>query len=130
MNLIQTDLSVCLSCVTHVLNPFIFSHFLKFYKFLTFFNFQEHLSLSEITCTVQHADKTLAIFTPLRSLHLQPVQLKFGGDLEMEAWQAHLTKGKTKTCSLYFFQLRSIVLVFQLVFSHLTKPCLKAASHT
>ena len=52
--------------------------------------------MSEITAVVQYADKTLAIFTPLRSLHLQPIQIKFTGDLDMEAWQAHLIKGRTK----------------------------------
>jgi hypothetical protein len=61
---------------------------------LHFVTFQEHLSLSEMTCVVQYADKTLAIFTPVRSVHLQPIQLKFATDLDMEAWQADLTKGE------------------------------------
>jgi hypothetical protein len=47
-----------------------------------------------MTCVVQYADKTLAIFTPVRSVHLQPIQLKFATDLDMEAWQADLTKGE------------------------------------
>ena len=57
--------------------------------------FQEHLSLSEITCVVRYSDdKTLGIFTPIRAPTLAPLQLKFSGDIEMETWQAEIVKGK------------------------------------
>jgi hypothetical protein len=54
--------------------------------------------MSEITAITQHGDKTFAIFTPLRSLHLMPTLIKFTGDIEMETWQAHISKG-TKSYS-------------------------------
>ena len=59
------------------------------------FLFQEHLSLSEITCAVRYSDeKTLGIFTPIRAPTLAPLQLKFSGDIEMETWQADIVRGK------------------------------------
>merc|ERR1719414_2541857 len=48
---------------------------------------KEHLSLADITCVSRvQAEKTLAVFTPSRSLTLTPILLKFSGDLEMESW--------------------------------------------
>ena len=55
---------------------------------------QEHLSLFDITCVCQVGDKTLALFTHSRSLLMQPIRIKFNGDLEMEAWQADIVSGK------------------------------------
>ena len=53
------------------------------------------MSLSEITCVVRYMDdRTLGIFTAARAPSLAPLQLKFTGDLEMEAWQAEIVRGK------------------------------------
>ncbi len=54
---------------------------------------QEHLSLFDITCVYQCGDKTLAIQTPERALGLRPLLVRFGGDLEMQEFQADLVHG-------------------------------------
>ncbi len=41
----------------------------------------------------QCGDKTLAVQTPERSLKLQPLLIRFGGDLEMQEFQADLVHG-------------------------------------
>ena len=58
------------------------------------FSLQEHLSLFDITCVCQVGDKTLALFTHSRSLLMQPIRIRFNGDLEMEAWQADIVSGE------------------------------------
>eukprot|EP00095_Tigriopus_kingsejongensis_P005868 maker-scaffold38_size502422-snap-gene-2.18 protein:Tk05868 transcript:maker-scaffold38_size502422-snap-gene-2.18-mRNA-1 annotation:"tectonin beta-propeller repeat-containing protein" len=55
---------------------------------------KEHLSLFEITCVCQNGDKTLGIHTTKRSLSLQPIQIKFNGDLEMEEWHREICYGE------------------------------------
>ncbi|XP_059099157.1 tectonin beta-propeller repeat-containing protein-like isoform X1 [Tigriopus californicus] len=54
---------------------------------------EEHLSLFDITCVCQSGDKTLTIHTAKRSLTLQPLQIKFSGDLELEEWQREICHG-------------------------------------
>ena len=39
-------------------------------------------------------DKTLGLFTSARASSLAPLQLRFSGDLEMEAWQSDIVTGK------------------------------------
>ncbi len=51
------------------------------------------MSLLDITSVYQMGDRTLAIQTSERALKLQPLLIKFGGDLEMMEFQADLVHG-------------------------------------
>ena len=55
--------------------------------------FQEHLSLLEITCAYQLADRTLGIQTDQRSRRLQPLQITFTSDSDLEEWHAEIVNG-------------------------------------
>jgi len=57
--------------------------------------------MSEITSLIQVGDKTLAIFTPLRSQNLMPTLVRFNEDEEMETWQAHISKGQQNLFFIY-----------------------------
>lgn len=84
-----------------VLVATLFREFSVLFKTFTFtYDLQEHLSLFEVTCVCQSGEKTLSVFTATRSQNLQPLQIRFNSDLEMEAWQADIINGMISCCAV------------------------------
>ena len=57
---------------------------------------KEHLSLSEISCVSVCSEKSspqMAVYTPARSVKLQPILIKFSGESELQDWHSELVMG-------------------------------------